>query len=93
MVTHISEICPPDMRPLYSGLDVVSYLCLTGEAGQCGREGSFDMLVWISHVCEGNAAELQVFRFILAASVVEWKLRIWLAASSSASFERRSCGR
>jgi hypothetical protein len=87
--TDTSEICPPNLRPLHSGFDIISYLCFAWEAGQCRRKSSFDMVVRISHICKGDAAELQVFGFVLAARIVKWKLRFRLATSSSARSDRR----
>lgn len=51
------------------------------------------MVIRISHIREGDATQLQVFGFVLGARIVEWKLRIELAAFSLASFKRGVCCR
>jgi hypothetical protein len=43
-------------------------------------------MVCVPNVREGNAAELQISGLVLAARVVEWKLHIPSAPSSSTSF-------
>jgi hypothetical protein len=85
-VTHTSDICPPNLRPLHGSFDVISDLCFAWESGQCWRKSAFDVTVGVPHVREGNAAELQISELVLAARVVEWELHIRSAASSSTSF-------
>ena len=85
-VTHTSDICPPNLRPLHGSFDVIPYLCFAWESGQRGWKSAFDVIVCIPHVREGNAAELQVSGLVLAARVVEWKLHIRSAPPSPTGF-------
>jgi hypothetical protein len=90
-VTYTSQVCPPNLWPLHSSLDIISYFRFAREASQCRRERSFDVVIRLSHIREGDATQLQVSGLVLAARIIEWKLRIELAAFSLASFKRGVC--